>query len=67
MRYGQIMLASSEGEISLAKLKDIPLTDSGKNVPQTENVLAAVGATWALGVSPDVMRTGIETFFIEQQ
>ena len=67
VRYGQIMLASSEGEISLAKLKDIPLTDGGKNVPQTENVLAAVGAAWALGISPDVMRTGIETFFIEQQ
>ena len=67
VRYGQIMLASSEGEISLAKLKDIPLTEGGKNVPQTENVLAAVGAAWVLGVSPDVMRTGIETFFIEQQ
>jgi len=67
VRYGQIMLASAEGEVSLAKLKDIPLTDGGKNIPQVENVLAAIGATWALGVSPDVMRTGIETFFIEQQ
>ncbi len=65
VRYGQIMLASSEGEISLAKLKDIPLTESGANVQQTENVLAAVGAAWALGLSPDVMRTGIETFFLE--
>ena len=42
VRYGQIMLASSEGETSLAKLKDVPLTDSGKDVAQTENVLAAV-------------------------
>ncbi|WP_153110255.1 cyanophycin synthetase [Propionivibrio limicola] len=67
VRYGQIMLASREGEVSLAKLKDIPLTEGGKNVEQTENVLAAVGATWALGVSPDVMRTGIETFFVDQE
>ena len=67
VRYGQIMLASSEGETSLAKLKDVPLTDSGKDVAQTENVLAAIAATWALGVSQDVMRTGIETYFIEQQ
>ena len=67
VRYGQIMLASAEGEISLAKLKDVPLTDAGKNVVQTENVLAAVGAAWALGVTPDVMRTGIETYFSEQQ
>ena len=67
VRYGQVMLASSEGEVSLAKLKDVPLTEGGSNVEQTENVLAAIGATWALGVTPDVMRTGIETFFIEQQ
>lgn len=64
VRYGQIMLASADGEISLAKLKDIPLTEGGKNAEQTENVLAAVGAAWALGISPDVMRTGIETFFV---
>lgn len=67
VRYGQIMLASAEGEVSLAKLKDVPLSEGGKNVPQTENILAAVGAAWALGVTPDVMRTGIETYFIEQQ
>ena len=66
VRYGQIMLASSEGEISLARLKDVPLTEGGRNVQQTENVLAAVAAAWALDVSPDVMRTGIETFFLEQ-
>ena len=67
VRYGQIMLASAEGEVSLAKLKDVPLADAGKDVAQTENVLAAVAAAWALGVSQDVMRTGIETYFIEQQ
>ena len=65
VRYGQIMLASGQGETALAKLKDIPLTEYGKSNPQIENVLAAVAAAWALGISPDVMRTGIETFFIE--
>jgi len=65
VRYGQIMLASGQGETSLAKLKDIPLTEYGKSPQQIENVLAAVAAAWALGISPDVMRTGIETFFVE--
>ena len=65
VRYGQIMLASGEGEIALAKLADIPLTEGGKSTQQIENVLAAVGAAWALGISPDVMRTGIETFFVD--
>ena len=65
VRYGQIMLASGQGETSLAKLKDIPLTEYGKSNQQIENVLASVAAAWALGISPDVMRTGIETFFVE--
>ena len=65
VRYGQIMLASANGEVSLARLTDIPITSGGKNQQQVENVLAAVAAAWALDISPDVMRTGIETFFIE--
>ena len=63
----EVLRFSPEGEVSLAKLKDVPLADAGKDVAQTENVLAAVAAAWALGVSQDVMRTGIETYFIEQQ
>jgi cyanophycin synthetase len=65
VRYGQIMLASGQGETALARLSDIPLTEGGLAKEQVENVLAAVGAAWALGISPDVMRTGIETFFVE--
>ena len=65
VRYGQIMLSSGQGEVSLARLCDIPLTENGKATDQVENVLAAVAAAWALDISPDVMRTGIETFFAE--
>ncbi|MDR2614271.1 MAG: cyanophycin synthetase, partial [Candidatus Accumulibacter sp.] len=63
VRYGQIILASGAGEIPLARLEDVPLTEGGGNAEQTENVLAAVGAAWGLGLLPDLMRTGIETFF----
>ena len=65
VRYGQVILASDQGETPLAKLIDIPLTRAGQDEQQIENVLAAVGAAWALNLSPEVMRTGIETFFIE--
>ena len=65
VRDGSIVLASGSDENPLAKLADIPLTDGGSNAQQIENVLAAVGSAWALGISPDVMRTGIETFFVE--
>ncbi len=65
VRYGQVMLADSEGEAALTRLGDIPLTEDGKNREQIENVLAAIAAAWALGITPDVMRTGVETFFNE--
>ena len=65
VRDGQIVLASGTNEKSLAKLSDVPLTEGGQANAQVENVLAAVGAAWSLGISPDVMRTGIETYFIE--
>ena len=65
VRYGQIMLSSEGGEYPLAKLADVPLTQGGTSSEQTENVLAAVAAAWALNISPDVMRTGIETFFAD--
>ena len=66
VRYGQIMLASQQGEIPLAALSDIPLLeeqDPIRQAFQTENILAAVAAAWGLNISQDVMRTGIETFF----
>jgi cyanophycin synthetase len=65
VRDGAITLASGMDENPLAKLTDIPLTAGGKDRLQVENVLAAVGSAWALGISPDIMRTGIETFFVE--
>ena len=66
VRDGAIILASGMDETTLARLADIPLTDGGRDHAHVENVLAAVGSAWALGISPDVMRTGIETFFLEQ-
>ena len=62
---GQIMLASGQGETALARLVDIPICKHGKDTRQVENVLAAIGAAWALGISNDVMRTGVETFMAE--
>lgn len=62
VRDGQVQLATAQEEVSLARLTNIPLTDGGRNIAQIENVLAAVGAAWALGLAPELMRTGIETF-----
>ena len=61
VRYGRIALAHGHGETTLARLEDVPLCQ-GEDKAQTENVLAAVAAAWALGISHDVIRIGIETF-----
>jgi len=44
----------------------IPITGGGAVGFQIENVLAAVAATWALGITADLIRAGIELFGTEQ-
>jgi len=60
------MLATGKHEIRLAQVAAIPLTADGQPTSQTESVLAAVAATWALGIAVDLIRAGIETFNMEQ-
>ncbi len=62
VRDGKIQLITGSSELPLAKLTDIPLTNGGHEIPEVENILAAVGAAWALGIAPALIRTGIENF-----
>ena len=43
-------------------LDQVPLTRHGKITFQVENVLAAVGAAWALGVAWDTIASGLASF-----
>jgi cyanophycin synthetase len=61
-RDGQVILAQGGHETPLMALNRIPLTHHGRVGFQVENVLAAVAAAWSLGVSLDVIRTGLATF-----
>ncbi|MFC7298221.1 cyanophycin synthetase [Herminiimonas aquatilis] len=56
LRDGQIVLASGKEEIL------IPHAAPDVASLNIETVLAAIAAAWALGVSPDLMRVGIESF-----
>ncbi|MEO6984248.1 MAG: cyanophycin synthetase [Paralcaligenes sp.] len=58
----RVVLAQGQDQTVLAELSAIALAEGGKLQFQVENILAAVGAAWALGISPELMRTGIETF-----
>lgn len=65
VRYGRLVMATGKDEVTLVEVATIPLLHSGAAAYQTENVLAAVGAAWALGLTQDLIRAGIETFKAE--
>lgn len=56
LRDDQIVLASGKEEILIANAAQ------DRSTANVETVLAAIAAAWALGVSPDLMRVGIESF-----
>ncbi|WP_097067793.1 cyanophycin synthetase [Nitrosovibrio sp. Nv4] len=64
VRDGEILLVSGSSELPLSKLTDVPLTGGGHAIHAVENVLAAVGAAWALGIEPTLIRAGIENFSV---
>jgi len=66
VRDGKVILAAGEKEISVSNVAAIPITGGGAVAFQIDNVLAAVAAAWALGISADLVRAGIELFGTEQ-
>lgn len=63
----RLVLATGNEKVLLNKLATIPLLSEKHDNPQKhdtliEHVLAAVGAAWALGISPQLISAGIETF-----
>jgi cyanophycin synthetase len=65
VRYGSVVMADGKDETTLVAVAAIPLLAKGAPAYQTDNILAAVGAAWALGLSQELIRTGIETFKTE--
>jgi len=66
LRDGDVIQAEGQRQHKVSSVDAIPLTDNGAIAYQIENVLAAVGAAWALDISPDLIRAGIELFNGEQ-
>ncbi|QEL66505.1 cyanophycin synthetase [Oryzomicrobium terrae] len=57
------VIVASEGSTEVRlPLANIPLTRNGAILFQVENVMAAVGAAWALGLDWEVIRRGLATF-----
>jgi len=66
LRDDQIVLAEGANETALADMRAVPLTHGGRVGFQVENVLAAVGTAWALGIAAPIIRAGIEAFDVDQ-
>jgi cyanophycin synthetase len=61
----RIYLGTGQDEIRLCRLGDVPAIGKAKKPETIANVLAAVAAGWALGLSQDVIVTGIKTYGLE--
>ncbi len=66
VRDGFVALATGHEEARLIEVSAITLAGSRVAGLQIENVLAAAGAAWALGLPPELIRAGIETFSSDQ-
>ncbi len=62
VRDGAVIAAEGDAETRLMLVNDIPLTLGGRVPFQVENVLAAVGAVWALDVPFATIRESLELF-----
>jgi cyanophycin synthetase len=63
-RAGRVFLATGSEEQLLEELGILPESRCG--CLGNENIVAAVAAAWALGLAPDLIGAGIETFEAEQ-
>jgi cyanophycin synthetase len=58
---GDLVCAQGKQEQRIA-LSEVPITRGGVVGFQVENVMAAVGAAWAVGIAWDAVRAGLRTF-----
>jgi len=63
---GQLVLAQGANRTGLAALAAIPMAGANPSAAALTALLAAVAAAWGLGIAPELIRAGIETFTPEQ-
>ena len=61
------IVAQKGKQIFRIPLSQVPLTRNGQIGFQTENVLAAIGAAWAVGITWDAIAQGLSTFISDIQ
>lgn len=66
VRNWEILLIDGTAETILIRLDELQ-AKTGNHPVETAHLLAGVGAGWALGMSPDFIRTGLITFLQHQE
>jgi len=61
VRNSRVVLATGNAEHVLGTLSELTF-GRGAIVPDTDALLAAIGAAWALDIAPDLIGAGIKTF-----
>jgi cyanophycin synthetase len=56
------VLANGKAKTPLVRLANIPALNNESEIIAVASFLAAVGAAWALGISLDLIITGVKTF-----
>jgi len=62
---GRIVLLAGKDEIRLCRLVDVPMIGKAKQAADVAAALAATAAGWALGMSKEILKTGLKTYGIE--
>ena len=62
---GRIILRTGADEVRICRLGDVPAIGKAKKSEDIANVLAAVAAGWALGLTQEVIATGVKTFGLD--
>ena len=61
------MLATGSCELPLINLTEIFSDDNQHGSEEIENILAAISAAWALGIEPELIRSGIQSSGFTQE
>lgn len=60
---GSLVLATGSSQVAVARLAAIALLqDAAEASSELEHIMAAVAAAWALGISADLIRSGVKSF-----
>src|SRR5690606_18318860 len=66
VRHGHIVLGDGQRERTVVALDGVSLTAAGIAPDEQASVLlAALATAWALGISPELMAAGLQTFALE--